>query len=171
MLLRWNTLTVLLFKGVLWHFGGHLGFQEIVKGESFTHPWILSVMAFLRLCESYTFYFLSGRTSFILSLLLCVRLDAQVFPHWVKLCKILTIFRLCCNKASIKHIPIKHCNIPIARRKCMEVVKEASSLILSKEHFNKKQKQKQKLKIIIYYDNLIILILESDHDQNCIFTP
>ena len=45
---------------------------------------------------------------------------------------------------AIKHIPIKHCNcnsnIPIVRRKCVEVVKKASSRILSTEHFNEKQK-------------------------------
>ena len=32
---------ILLFKGVLWHSGGHLGFQEMLKGESFTPSWIL----------------------------------------------------------------------------------------------------------------------------------
>ena len=32
---------ILLFKGVLWHSGGHLGFQEMLNGESFTSRWIL----------------------------------------------------------------------------------------------------------------------------------
>ena len=31
---------VLQFKAVLWHSGGHLGFQEMLKGERFTPSWI-----------------------------------------------------------------------------------------------------------------------------------